>query len=83
MTQAIEARQQFSTMAEKQPTNDYNFEHFRTIHLLDDARKTLEKYGVQPGEMAPDFELARADGGTLRLSDLRGRPVLIHFGSFT
>ena len=83
MTQAIEARQQFSTMAEKQPTNEYNFEHFRTIHLLEDARKTLEKYGVQPGAMAPDFELARADGGTLRLSDLRERPVLIHFGSFT
>ncbi len=83
MTQAIDARQQFSTMAEKQPTEEYNFEHFRTIHLLEDARKTLEKFGVQPGEMAPDFELARADGGTLRLSDLRGRPVLIHFGSFT
>jgi len=29
---------------------------------------------------APDFELVRADGGTLKLSDLRGRSVLLFFG---
>lgn len=31
------------------------------------------------GKPAPDFELARFDGGTLRLSDLRGRPVVLNF----
>ncbi|HVM31047.1 MAG TPA: TlpA disulfide reductase family protein [Candidatus Limnocylindrales bacterium] len=31
-------------------------------------------------EPAPDFELERLDGsGTLRLADLRGRPVLVNF----
>jgi cytochrome c biogenesis protein CcmG, thiol:disulfide interchange protein DsbE len=28
---------------------------------------------------APDFELERLEGGTLRLSDLRGRPVMVNF----
>jgi tetratricopeptide (TPR) repeat protein len=35
------------------------------------------------GRVAPDVELRTAAGGTLRLSSLRGRPVLLAFGSFT
>lgn len=35
------------------------------------------------GEMAPDFELLDLDGTPLRLADLRGRPVVIEFGSYT
>lgn len=31
------------------------------------------------GRLAPDFILQRVDGGTLRLSDLRGRPVILNF----
>ncbi len=31
------------------------------------------------GELAPDFSYTLADGSTQRLSDLRGRPVLINF----
>ncbi|HWH36716.1 MAG TPA: TlpA disulfide reductase family protein [Candidatus Limnocylindrales bacterium] len=31
------------------------------------------------GQPAPDFELQRLDGGTLRLSELRGRPVIVNF----
>jgi hypothetical protein len=64
-------------------TEDYNFEHFRTRHLWADVEGTLQKRGVQPGEEAPDFELPVVGGGMLRLSDLRSRPVLLHFGSFT
>lgn len=33
----------------------------------------------RPGFAAPDFELPTLDGGTVRLSDLRGHPVVINF----
>jgi len=34
---------------------------------------------VDAGELAPDFRLVLADGSSLALSDLKGRPVLINF----
>ncbi len=34
---------------------------------------------ITPGEPAPDFELTDVDGKLVRLSDLRGRPVLLAF----
>ena len=34
---------------------------------------------AEPGAPAPDFALALADGRHLRLSDLRGRPVVLNF----
>jgi hypothetical protein len=66
-----------------EPVDEYNFDHFRAKHLLLDIQRGIANQGVTPGEMAPDFALPRAGGGSLRLSDLRGRPVLLHFGSFT
>jgi thiol-disulfide isomerase/thioredoxin len=35
--------------------------------------------GIEIGDIAPDFELPLLSGGTVRLSDLRGKPVLINF----
>jgi cytochrome c biogenesis protein CcmG/thiol:disulfide interchange protein DsbE len=37
------------------------------------------KTGFQPGEYAPDFELRSLDGLSVRLSSLRGKPVLLNF----
>jgi peroxiredoxin Q/BCP len=34
---------------------------------------------IQPGEQAPDFELPDHDGTPVRLSELRGRPVVLYF----
>jgi hypothetical protein len=65
------------------PPEEYNFDHFRTRHLLFDVSGTVKERGIRPGEMAPDFELPQANGEPVRLSRLRGRPTLLHFGSFT
>ena len=34
---------------------------------------------IQTGEQAPDFELPDHDGNPVRLSELRGRPVVLYF----
>jgi thioredoxin-dependent peroxiredoxin len=34
---------------------------------------------VQDGDKAPDFELETDDGGTLKLSKLKGKPVVLYF----
>lgn len=76
--------ERFAALQDKQSMDDYNFKHFRTKHFLIDARRTLEGHGIQPGTTAPDFALSHiGTSDDLRLSDLRGKPVLLHFGSFT
>lgn len=35
--------------------------------------------GLKPGDLAPDFVFSSYEGERLRLSDFRGRPVLINF----
>jgi hypothetical protein len=82
-TPATPAARQFATLDHKKGLQDYNYEHFRMKHFLADLVRTLTSRGIQPGAVAPDFELPRSDGGTLRLSSLRGKPVLLHFGSTT
>jgi cytochrome c-type biogenesis protein CcmH/NrfG len=61
----------------------------------EDARKLLagldQPGGSSPppdaspllGKAAPDVELRRPEGGTFRLSSLRGQPVVLAFGSYT
>jgi cytochrome oxidase Cu insertion factor (SCO1/SenC/PrrC family) len=62
---------------------EYNYEHFWLKHLLADLWRTARGEGVQPGASAPDFELESTEGERVRLSALRGRPVILHFGSAT
>jgi peroxiredoxin Q/BCP len=34
---------------------------------------------IEPGQPAPDFELPDQDGRAVKLSDFRGRPVVVYF----
>jgi peroxiredoxin Q/BCP len=34
---------------------------------------------IEPGDDAPDFELPDQDGRAVKLSDFRGRPVVVYF----
>jgi peroxiredoxin Q/BCP len=34
---------------------------------------------IEAGQEAPDFELETDEGGSVRLSDLRGKPVVLYF----
>jgi peroxiredoxin len=40
---------------------------------------TSVKVGFQTGNFAPDFELRSLDGQSVRLSSMRGKPVLLNF----
>jgi hypothetical protein len=65
------------------PLDDFNFRHFRMRHMLAELLRTARSDGVPPGAEAPDFELESTRGDRLRLSDLRGQPVLLHLVSYT
>jgi hypothetical protein len=82
-TTSVTVPERFAALQEKVSLEKYNFEHFQTKHLFKDGQRTMESKGIQPGEEAPDFELPRVDGGSFRLSELRGRPFLLRFGSIS
>ncbi|MBL8077816.1 MAG: TlpA family protein disulfide reductase [Anaerolineales bacterium] len=42
---------------------------------------SLENSSLQVGDVAPDFELPTLDGGTVRLSQFKGQPVLLSIGA--
>ena len=52
---------------------------------LQEAMAKREKHAPKVGDEAPDFQLPVLDGkgATVRLSELRGKPVALIFGSYT
>ena len=72
-----------SPQGSQRQLSEYHYEHFRPKHMLADLWRSVRGEGLQPGSDAPEFELETTEGDRLRLSTLRGRPVLLHIGSFT
>lgn len=62
-------------------SDEYNYEHFHPNVLSKDMKLTMRSRGPHPGDVAPDFELEDTEGRTWRLSELRGRPVVLILGS--
>ena len=75
--------QRFARLTDRERAEVYNYRHFWIKHVVQDGRRLLTRHGIQPGDAAPDFELPLVGGGMVRLSALRGQPVLLHFGSYT
>ena len=60
----------------------YNYRHFRMAGQHDSPAESFRRApGV--GQPAPGFALTDLHGQTVRLADLRGRPVVIEFGAIT
>ena len=52
-------------------------------HPKDAEHRQFQENAPRAGEPMPDFTLPVLDGGELTLSSLRGKPVMIEFGSVT
>jgi cytochrome c biogenesis protein CcmG/thiol:disulfide interchange protein DsbE len=52
---------------------------YGVVALPDGLNTTGRSPSTDVGRAAPDFLLETADGGELRFSDLRGKPVLVNF----
>lgn len=73
----------YNRMEGRLAPGDYNYDHFSRHAALQDVRNTYTGRGIGAGCEAPDFELEDSDGNRLRLSALRGNPVLLRFGSYS
>jgi hypothetical protein len=71
------------TKAEPASPEQYNYDHFHPKYFAEDAKLAVKPKGVVPGDVAPDFELHDTEGRTWRLSELRGKPVVLITGSAT
>ncbi|PZC47349.1 MAG: Peroxiredoxin [Chloroflexi bacterium] len=58
----------------------YNFADWRPTA---EERVYFQMEGVKVGQMAPDFTLPTLDGTDITLSALRGKPIMLEFGSIT
>lgn len=44
-----------------------------------DEKEVIAQNGIEIGKVAPDFELSKLDGTKVKLSDLKGKKVIVNF----
>ncbi|WP_020061956.1 redoxin domain-containing protein [Bacillus sp. 123MFChir2] len=44
-----------------------------------DEKEVIAQNGIEIGKVAPDFELSKLDGTKVKLSDLKGKKVILNF----
>ncbi len=69
------------TPPEARVQSAYNYPAFVRSSAV--GMSTTFRDTVRVGEQAPDFALTTLDGATVRLTDLRGKYVVLEFGSIT
>ncbi|MEI4801894.1 TlpA disulfide reductase family protein [Bacillus sp. FJAT-51639] len=45
----------------------------------EDEKEVIAQNGIEIGKIAPDFELSKLDGTKVKLSDLKGKKVIVNF----
>ncbi len=60
---------------------EYNYSAF--TRSTTQGMSTWFRNTVRVGELSPDFTLTALDGTPVRLSDLRGKYVVLEFGAIT
>ncbi len=83
MEQSSTVNQVFENKLDRLPAAEYNYERYTREDAMMDMRGTLSARGIGPGCLAPDFELEDTDGGRVKLSALRGKPVILRFGNIS
>lgn len=49
------------------------------VHAMDKEETNTQKTGIEVGNKAPDFELKTLTGDTVKLSDYKGKKVMLNF----
>ena len=62
-------------------TAPYNYEAFVRSSAV--GMSSVFRGTLRVGEQAPEFTLTALDGSVVRLADLRGKYVVLEFGSIT
>ncbi|HDX9578462.1 TPA: redoxin domain-containing protein [Bacillus pseudomycoides] len=48
-------------------------------HSTKNEKEVIAQNGIEIGKVAPDFELSKLDGTKVKLSDLKGKKVILNF----
>jgi hypothetical protein len=73
----------FSKMDNCQNAEEYNFEHFTRTILINEIKHSTRPSVLKCGYPAPVFDLEDTERKRQLLSNYKGKPVLLHFGSIT